>query len=82
MSACPSCGAQGCEWCPQIVHVGQRLGSENRVASMQYFKTWGWVAKDITGAEYAQVMPRGADPFRRVILHDGLGGLRWPEPPL
>lgn len=63
------------------VEVGMTLGTANKVASMRHFKTWGWVATDITGATYAQRQARHGVPYQHTVLPDGLGGAVWPKDP-
>jgi hypothetical protein len=69
--------------------VGQWLGTHNRVASLRWTRTYGWIARDSTGAEYHQKRVRdGEHPTRYGMSswdepHDGrdYNMAFWPEDP-
>lgn len=63
----------------EFLAEGMWLGTANRIASMRYLKTWGWVARDTTGAEYAQRAPRLGSPMR-VVSPAGLRAGPRPAP--
>lgn len=68
----------------EYVTPGMPLGTANRIARLRHTKGWGWLATDITGAEYAQRVPRWATREQvlwRKALPDGLGGRPWPAEP-